>query len=178
MYLIESRLGEFLKKLYPNHEFIHDKIVPNLGINNRPDYRNDELKLIVEFDGYQHYTSSSYILTDQKKDEIYSGAGYRIIRIPYFVQLSTDVIQNLFEIDFIINQVYPHGFIDKKAILPADFCELGIHRFKSDLERFSFIKQEIIQSLNAKVAELITLRLVFPPSLDYIYLNTSKQFTI
>lgn len=51
-YLTESKLTAELKIIYPELEFIHDKIVPNSGIINRPDFSNDELKLIIEFDGY------------------------------------------------------------------------------------------------------------------------------
>ena len=34
-YLTEKRLGEHLKSLFPNHKFIHDKIVPE-SKNKKP----------------------------------------------------------------------------------------------------------------------------------------------
>lgn len=168
-YLTEKTLGIFLESTQffsnQNPNWIHDKIVPNSGINNRPDFRSDNLKLIVEFDGFQHYTQSSYIIKDEIKDSTYSKMGYTIVRIPYFVQLESRTISYLFGFNYEYKQTYPHGFIDKNAILPADFCELGIERFIKDLQRFSFIKTEIIESLIAKSADI---RTVIPQSLTSI----------
>ena len=43
----------------------------------------------------------------------------KIIRVPYFVQLSSDVIKQLFGIDIDYKQIFPHGFIvDKNEVLP------------------------------------------------------------
>lgn len=168
MYLTESRLGEFLTKLFPNHMFVHDKTVPNSGIKNRPDYRNDELMLIVEFDGYQHYTKVAYIESDCAKDRVYTQIGYTVVRIPYFVQLSTEVIGLLFNLKFDYAQIYGHGFIDKDATLPSDFCEMGIERFKLDLIKFESIAPQIIKSLKNKLNELNAVNLVLPKSLTYL----------
>lgn len=99
MYLTEERLKDVLEIVYPNYVFTRDKIVPNSGIRNRPDYRNEGLKLIVEFDGNTHYTQTKTIINDEKKDRVYSDMGYRIIRIPYFVQASKDIIRLLFDKD-------------------------------------------------------------------------------
>jgi hypothetical protein len=63
-------------------------------------------------------------------------------------------------------QVYPHGFIDKKAVLPADFCELGVEQFQKDLELYSFFRNDIINSLHDKFAELGNADLVLPRSLQ------------
>lgn len=164
MYLTESKLEDILKLVYPNKDFIRDKTVPNSNIRNRPDYRNDELKIIVEFDGHTHYTQSKTILADFKKDSIYSSMGYSIIRIPYFVQMSTEIISLLFQTTLEFEQSYPHGFIDKKCILPADFCSLGLIRFEKDIERFSIIESDIKNSLKSKVKVLGDNRLVFSQS--------------
>ena len=50
-HLNEKLLGEWLILLFPNHKWINNKSVPNSGIRARPDYRNDELMILVEFDG-------------------------------------------------------------------------------------------------------------------------------
>ena len=92
-YLTEEKLGEFLRKHFNEGEWIHDKCF--LG-RNRPDYRNDFYKMIVEFDGYAHYTSSKRIVLDGLKDELYHKNGYKVIHIPYFVQLSEKTISKLF----------------------------------------------------------------------------------
>jgi len=161
-YLTEKSLGIYLNKIFPNHEFINSKKVPNSEINFRPDYRQDDLKLIIEFDGPSHYTQSSVIIKDLIKDNKYSSLGYKIIRIPYFIQMSKEVIKNLFNVNFDIEQIYKHGFIDEKVVLPADYCYKGLVRFEEDLDRFYYIKEDIINSLRGKVDKLGNIDLVLP----------------
>ena len=43
--------------------------MPKSSLNTRPDYRNDELMLIVEFDGEKHYTDPNVIYRDEQKDD-------------------------------------------------------------------------------------------------------------
>lgn len=145
-FLTESRLENKLKILFPQNEFTRDKVVPNSAIKNRPDFRCDELNLIIEFDGPQHYTSARNILTDNFKDTAYSKMGYSVVRIPNFIQLETRIIKILFDIDFKMELEFPHGFISKNVTLPADFCELGVQRFIRDVEHFG-VFNEIKQSL-------------------------------
>ena len=168
-YLNESKLGDLLEVLFPNEEFIHDKAVPNSkNKRKRPDYRCDNLKLIIEYDGFGHYTVSKNIISDIDKDLDYTSMGYKVIRIPYFIQLTKEVIYNLFNIKLDKDLYsYPHGFIDKKAVLPADFCELGIKKFREDLERFSFVKEDIIKSLNQHL-KTKDINIILPPSLQYL----------
>ena len=167
-YLTEKKLGDIFQVLLPELEFVHNKTVPDSGIRQRPDYRFEALKLIVEFDGYQHYQDVEVILRDWKKDKTYQAMGYRIFRFPYFVQMTSEILERIFGVSMAYKQVYPHGFIDDKALLPAHFCELGIQRFLSDLNEFEQYKGEIIQSLRQKVSEKQETNLVLPPSLHYL----------
>lgn len=167
-YLTEAHLGIELTKIFPNYEFIHNKHVPNSNIKNRPDYRCEELKLIIEFDGYMHYNNAIKIKTEQYKNIIYENMGYSIIRIPYFIQLSSIVIHKLFNINYEYNQLYPHGFIDEKALLPADFCELGILKFIDDLNKFNYVYDDIINSLNQKLNAIGDIDYILPPSIQYL----------
>lgn len=150
-WLDEKKLGKTLDIIFPDEIFIHDKAVPHSGTRKRPDYRCENLKLIVEFDGSQHYNDVKWCYDDNEKDDTYIRMGYKIIRVPYFVQLSSDVIKQLFGIDIDYKQIFPHGFIvDKNEVLPADFCSLGYERFLCDLKRFSYIKHDILASLHHK----------------------------
>nr|WP_314488004.1 DUF559 domain-containing protein [uncultured Kingella sp.] len=169
-YLTEERLGEIFQIAQPDiafvhNKFVHNKMVPDSGIKNRPDYRFESLKLIVEFDGNQHYQDAAVIVRDRKKDRVYTAMGYRVLRIPYFVQMAQALLQECFGAPIVYRQVYPHGFIDAKAVLPANFCELGVQRFMADLVRFSAYRAGILQSLREKVAEKGDVDLVVPPSL-------------
>jgi len=165
LYLTEHNLGKFLLMNFNDGIWIHDKKFVG---RSRPDYRNDKLKLIVEFNGHQHYTSSKRIVQDEIKLNEETKLGYKVVEIPYFVQLSTDVCKILFDVELKIEQKYPHGFIDDKCILPADFCELGIERFKSDIKKFACIKNEIVDSLKTKHKTLKNKKLVLPLSLFYM----------
>ena len=146
-YLTESSVSILLDELYPNVEFVQNRSVPGSGVKFRPDYRSDVLKLIVEFDDYLHYTKNSQVLRDIEKDRIYTGMGYRVVRIPYFVQMDKYIIELLFGIDVKERDVYPHGFIDSKAIQPVDFCEAGLERFIRELNMYDYIYFDILNSL-------------------------------
>ena len=160
-YLTESTLNDILEKIF-NLKFIHDKTVPKSNIKNRPDYRSDELMLIVEFDGYLHFSNAKTILADILKDETYSKMGYKIIRIPYFVQLNSETIKYYFNVNFEMNLTYPHGFIDNSAMLPCDFNSLGLKRYNDILNSLpENIQVSIIDSLKMKESHLDT-RTIYP----------------
>ena len=165
-YLTEQTLSILLNDIYPFKTWLHDKCFVG---RTRPDYRCDELKLIVEFDGYQHYTSAARILDDIIKDKSEEAEGYKVIRIPYFVQPSSLTVKMLFGIASTYQQQYPHGFIDKKCILPADYCQLGIDKFKTELDnKFSYIKSDIIASIEEKIEACADWRYVLPECLHYL----------
>lgn len=118
-------------------------------------------KIAVEFNGYQHYTKSSVIQNDCRKKSIAKEHKIQLIEIPYFVQLTN----NTFEYYFgrvpqtTIIQDYPHGFIDKKAVLPADFCSLGIERF---IKEISNLPEPISEDIQNSLVEKLYLNLMFP----------------
>lgn len=168
LYLTEYTLPKYLPLIFPEtNDWLHNKNFPEHKF--RPDYRSDSLKLTIEFDGPQHYTNSKRIIEDYRKDQIVQSYGYKTIRFPMFIQMSSDIVKRLFDKDVKIEQIYPHGFIadEKTLILPADFCELGIARFKKDLE-FYGCKKDILESLKIKVEKLGDINLVLPPSLQYL----------
>jgi very-short-patch-repair endonuclease len=165
-YLTEVLLGQFLRERV-DETFVTNQPVRDLGRRFRPDYHSEAHKLVVEFDGDQHYRSSRVILGDVERDAFFTANGFRVIRIPYFVQLSRAVITHLFgdiadtRDDFLD---FPHGFIASTVVMPADFCELGIVRFEDDLERFGYIAGAILQSLREAAAARGDWRTVYPPS--------------
>lgn len=173
-YLTEKILGEYLNSLFPNNEFVHDKIVPNSGTRRRPDYRCDELMLIVEFDGYFHYTQAEKIFNESEKSKTYSDMGYKVVRIPYFVQMTKQIVGHYFGIEAEIEQEYNHGFIDKKCVLPCDFCELGITKFILDIELLpNNVKQDVVKSLEDKIKEKGSILKVIPSSISNL-IDTKK----
>ena len=168
-YLTEARLKNILKEIAPEYNFVHNKGVPEaVNKRRRPDFRCERNKLIIEFDGDTHYCKSQRIIVDAEKDKDYQNLGYRVVRIPYFVQLTSKVCEYVFDKRFEIEQKYPQGFNDRKATLPADYCELGITKFLADLEIYSFHKREIILSLKNKIQEKGNIDLVLPKSIQNI----------
>jgi very-short-patch-repair endonuclease len=165
-YLTEVSLGQFLRERV-DEGFVANEAVPALQRRFRPDYYSERHRLIVEFDGDQHYRSSKVILRDFERDAFFIAKSFRVIRIPYFVQLSHAVITDLFgdlahtTHDFLD---FRHGFIAPTVVMPADFCELGIVRFEDDLKRFGYIAEHILQSLREAAAARGDWRTVYPPS--------------
>jgi len=157
-YLEEKFLGEILLQLFPNENIIHNRKL----LNFRPDYYIPSKNIVIEFDGPLHYTDSKTIIRDFKKDKDYKEINIDVIRLPYFIQLTSEVISLLFNINFNIEKEYLHGFINEKVILPSNFCSLGIKRFEEDLEKFKIVKDEIIESLNYKIQLLNNVDLVLP----------------
>lgn len=171
-FLTERKSGESLPLIFKK-EFIN-----NFPIGKyRADWFNPDLLLSVEFDGYRHYNDSLTQHRDKLKDSFLDSIGVKCIRIPYFIQLSQDTINSLllFEGSFTDDwpQEYPHGFIEKTALLPADFNEFGVYRFISDMNRVSIrIRKEIINSLldranqvKLKISPFDKLTTVFPLSI-------------
>ena len=110
--------------------------------------KNDTI--VVEFDGFQHFTKASVISNDKHKDCIAEELGYKVVRIPYWVQLNNNTFEYYFGFKnkVPIEQNYEHGFIDKKAILPADYCERGTVEFYERLDGLpEQIAEDVVSSL-------------------------------
>lgn len=71
---------------------------------------------------------SLVIKCDRAKDSIAVNLGYRIVRIPYWIQLTSETLKYYFGLDANIEQSFEHGFITTKYF-PASFCDLGLSRF-------------------------------------------------
>lgn len=103
-HLTEAQLEHLLNIVFPiTKDWVHNK--PVLG-KFKPEYCSHSLKLVIEFDGYSHYTEVNSILLDERKDILFIQNGYKVVRIPYFVQLTGEVARHLFNIDVSINSNY------------------------------------------------------------------------
>ncbi len=134
--LHRNGLDEYLAVIFPKKEFIHDKTIPGLRFRLRPDYRCDELKLLVEFDGLQHYTSPQKIEDDVRKTKFYEESGYKVVRIPYFIQLTNEAVKTLFGVEVpekLFNARFPS--LSGRAT-PACLCPAGIERMAAEFARF------------------------------------------
>lgn len=132
---------EYLKVLYPDTVWIHDE---HFGKRDgktyriRPDFRCEELKIIIEFDGLQHYTNPENIRKDRNNQKIYESFGYRVIRIPYFIQLTKSVVKEMFGIDMpfeLFDSTLPSMAVRWKNT-PAYCCPAGIERMAHEFRRY------------------------------------------
>lgn len=88
-------LETYLKAIFPNtNDWIHDKTVPNCIKNTRPDYRSESLKLIIEFNGIDHYTKPDVIFKDIEKEKMYKDMGYKVVQIPFLEEVKKKTSKN------------------------------------------------------------------------------------
>lgn len=157
--LIRTGLDIYLHYLFPNiKDWSYNKNL-NINFNNnvyrrRPDYFSPSLNLIVEYDGLPHYQNYSVILKDLFTTELYKKANYNIIRIPCFIQLTSDVVKQLFNIE-INHDLFPNSlpsFNINRNFTPDNFCPLGlkqmVKQFKLFPNQYMINKQYLIQNSN------------------------------
>ena len=157
-----TSLKSYLTSIFPNHSFDYQSSIKRAEIPENVSPRRytcdsicRKLKLVVEFDGVNHYMDSQIVLNDRQRDEWFSTLGYTIIRVPYWIQLSRDVIFNLFGI--ITEEEYckldfsfynPENDTVDVNILPGNMCELGRARFVNEFNQFnSSIRFQIFNDL-------------------------------
>lgn len=165
-YLVQAKLEEALKALV-GHAWIGRELqVPESRRRWDMAYRIQNTTVVVEFDGDEHYRNTLKIKVDREKDRVAEGLGYRVVRIPYWVQITTETLQHFFGLVGVVNQDFPHGFIATK-VFPASFCELGLIRFSSELELLPVsVRQAVMESLRARVNEH-GIEYVIPSSLRH-----------
>lgn len=122
---------------------------------------------VVEFDGDAHYWNSLKVKVDIEKDEVADNLHYRVVRFPYWVQLTTETLAHYFGLSAEIEQDFPHGFIVTK-IFPASFSELGISRFQRELSSLpQDVNESVITSLRDR-AEEHGVEYVLPSALRHL----------
>ena len=140
--LHRTGLEEYLKVIFPKiNDWIHDKALGRINgtlYRSRPDYRSEKLKLIIEFDGLQHYTKPDIIEKDQKTTELYKSFGYKVVRIPYFIQLTNKAVKTLFDAD--VSEELFDETISSLGIAgqntPAYLCIAGVKRMTGEFKKF------------------------------------------
>lgn len=176
-YLTEEKLGIILQKLFPDLKIIKQYKIYNRKFDfmfevsedhpyfdffdndGRFDLDIKRIKILIEYDGSYHYEKNS----QARKDENLSGNmfGYQqidedviLIRIPYWLQLTPEIVKYLFGSELDFSQDFPHGFISKNCRTPDNFCLLGEQRFINELSdlyfQFKHIYNDVISSLRKK----------------------------
>lgn len=162
--LHRTGLDKYLEVIFPNTtDWIHDKAfgIHKDGQNHkiRPDYRSDSLKLIVEFDGLQHYKDYEIIIKDEQKNKIYEQNGYKVVRIPYFIQLTNEAVEKMFGVkveEHLFNVSYPSLGGVKLKHNPSCLCSEGLKRMAREFKDFPEQYEVNIQSLKAMNNETLS----------------------
>ena len=142
-------LDEYLEIILPDvHDWVHDQSIKISGktlvdekgnaIRTRPDYWSLQIHLVVEFDGLPHYTNPDVILKDIENTQRYEKAGFNVVRIPYFIQLSRNAVKTLFGVDVkqdLFDESIPSMGL-KGRNTPAYLCHEGIKRMAREFVRF------------------------------------------
>ena len=153
--ICRTGLEEYLAVIFPDvDDWVHDKTTGLLKDDGkksrvRPDYRSEQLKMIVEYDGLPHYTSPDQWEKDESNQAFYESYGYKVIRVPYFIQLTNAVVEKLFGIrvgeplfDGATPSIGPKG-----RNTPAYLCPAGIRRMAGEFIKFPEQYQVNIDSL-------------------------------
>jgi len=155
-------LDEYLSVIFPDtNDWIHDKGGVELDgkkLGTRPDYRSETLKMIVEFDGLPHYTNPDVILKDLQNTENYEKAGYKVVRIPYFIQLSKDAVKELFSVELdqeLFDDSIPSLGL-KGRNTPAYLCHEGVKRMAKEFLRFPHQYEINLKALKEAYCSFLT----------------------
>ena len=156
--LERTGLNEYLSIIFPKvNDWIHDKPICE-GSRKRPDYRSETLKLIVEFDGLQHYNNPLNIKRDKETTEFYESLGYKVVRIPYFIQLTNKAVETFFGVK-VEEKLFDENFyslgINSKAT-PAFLCPVGIIKMAEEFIKFPEQYQVNIKYLKSINDEYLT----------------------
>lgn len=140
--LHRTGLEEYLKVIFPQtNDWIHDKaigVINGQRYKKRPDYRSENLLIIVEFDGLQHYTNPDIIEKDIENTNLYNSGGYKVVRIPYFIQLTNKAVKTLFDVE--VSEVLFDEKISSLSVVgrnsPAYLCPAGVKRMAEVFKLF------------------------------------------
>ena len=123
-----------------------------------------EDKIAFEYDGPDHYDKVANHERDLRKNQLCLSEGIRLVRWPYYFQLTKDIARHLFPNHYTdikyqqaIKIVY--GASDESQILspglhgskftPANFTSLGIKRFINDLNSAPIsLRSQVIHSFH------------------------------
>jgi hypothetical protein len=151
-YLTETKLVAIICELAPAGFVSQFKLD---GFNYRWDFKYETAseRILVEYDGDEHYRNTTVIRVDRAKAKLASEHGFRTIAFPYWLQLDTFALKHFFGFDADIVQDFPHGFITTK-LFPASFCELGVTRFQEEFSRLPLqLQRPVLESLRERARE-------------------------
>lgn len=148
-----------------------ERPIPELDNNKiKFDCINFDEMVTIEYQGNHHYQIVSNIFRDDRKQKMAEGVGFTCVQYPYWLGIHPEYMNELFGGRIVNNLPHiPAGFISRDAILPSNFCEMGVNRFENEFNQLpEHIRNEIKDSLKVKLNELKNIDLVVPSKLHYL----------
>ncbi len=146
-YLTEAKLAAALKQLVGTAWVGGQAKLPDSRRRFDMAFQCNAETVLVEYDGDEHYRDSLKIKADAHKDALAIAHGMRLVRVPYWVQLTNQTARHYFGLEAEIEQSFPHGFITTK-LFPASFCEMGVERFRREIDALpATVREAVIASL-------------------------------
>lgn len=162
-YLTESKLHAVLSEWAGDTNVAAQVKVAGTRMRSDFEVRREGTIYVVEFEGDTHYRDANVIYRDNIKAGIQKGEGKKVVKIPYFVQLTSQTFEHFFESEFDVESDFPHGFITTK-VLPASFCPIGYAAAKVLFEALpNNVRDDILGSLKEKARELPAQYVFFSP---------------
>ena len=146
----ENDFSDILSVIFPGEEIIKNQRIPGCKGPWKANYRIESQKLILEYDSPRHYSSLKCIVQDQEIDAELESLGYKVIHWPYWLQPSRSAIRDLFGNrlgeKILLNDwtSWKQGFESKNIVLPANFCSLGLKRFREEMLYFIYFLKCLI----------------------------------
>ena len=147
-YLTEDGLYDVLSAKYSKTSITRQYRIGRKQI----DFFIQDINTFVEFEGAHHYQKRSQIDRDLDLQDYIVGSGFRMVHIPYFVQVGFVLPFYFGEFspeDYVTNDnllAYRNGFIDKKCVRPIDFSVDGWFRFIYEVSHYPTLIREEIRS--------------------------------
>lgn len=129
-YLLQAKLESALHQIVADAWRGHELSIP--GSRRRWDmaYELSGQTTVVEFDGDEHYRRTLKIKGDGEKDALALAAGHRVVRVPYWVQLTTETLLFYFGPEARAKD----EFFDAVSYYEDARCGLG-ERFRKEADR-------------------------------------------
>lgn len=147
-----TAMEDYLKVIFPGVVFHHNVTIKSTSQHpvlkrTQPDFHakiSDNEILVIEVDDIRHYQDPAYIRRDELKDAAYAELtaqgpiAYKVVRIPYFIQLDCEAIEKLFGVKVstpMFDSARPSMASGWKNT-PAYLCPAGIERMRREFVNF------------------------------------------
>jgi hypothetical protein len=167
-YLLQGKLETALIEIVGSERWLGRELkVPDTRRRWDMAYEINGNITVVEYDGDKHYYDSLTIKGDHIKDKIAGELGYKVVRIPYWVQLTNETLQFYLGLSANIIQNFKHGFVETK-MFPCSYSSFGVDRFENEINNLPIsVKASVLETLKVKSDEY-GIEYVLPKSLFYL----------